>query len=220
MKYLRVRGWQKHQHYQDGRPIHWIKVWHVLLDDYEFNKLPEPSQLYLIKIWLLAGKFDNKLPFDTEYIQQRIGAKKKVDLDQMVRLGFLAPYESVRDRTISYPHAHEEKRRIREEKIREEKNRPTLVVPLAGDKSFSVPAEFLVDWKEAYVSIDCRAEIKKLIAWNKSNPGMQKTARGIKRHINFWLNRANNAALEKIADKATRVGKRFDQADYGESGVI
>lgn len=113
-EYLKVKNLDQFQQYKDGRPIKWIKVWLSLLDDYRFNKLPEKSQIHLVKIWLYAAKNNNKVENDPAWIGRRIEAQSKVNLDQLVTEGFLLPYETVRECTESYT---EEKR---EEEKREE----------------------------------------------------------------------------------------------------
>ena len=37
MNCLKVRNWDKLQQYKDGRPVHWIKLYVEMLDDYEFD---------------------------------------------------------------------------------------------------------------------------------------------------------------------------------------
>ena len=116
--YLKVAKWDKFQQYKDGRPMLFIRVDTGLLDDYRFDLLPEISQAHLLKIWLLAGKNNNKIINDPKWIARKIGASGKVDIDQLVQDGWLESYESVRDST----NPALEKRR--EEKRREEKREP------------------------------------------------------------------------------------------------
>jgi hypothetical protein len=63
MKYLRVKKWDEHQHYTDRDPP-WIKVYNRLLDDYDFLSLAESAQSHLVKLWLLASRTDNKIPYE------------------------------------------------------------------------------------------------------------------------------------------------------------
>lgn len=102
MNYLRIKNWTDHQAYKDGRPVSWIKLQLALLDDYDFELLTEIQQLHLVKIWLLAGKLDNEIPADPDWVGRKIGAQSEVDLDALIQAGFLVPYESVRIRTNPY----------------------------------------------------------------------------------------------------------------------
>ena len=123
MDYLRCKGWKERQGYKDGRPIHWIKLHIALLEDYNFSKLSEIQQSHIVKIWALAGKTENKLPNDAEWIGQRISAQSEVDLKQLVTLGFLAPYVPVLDRTNANAKPYLEERREEDIK-RVEKKEP------------------------------------------------------------------------------------------------
>ena len=133
-KYLKVRNWEKFQAFKDGRPMKWIKVETRILDDYEFNQLPEIDQLHLKKIWLLAAKLGNKIPNDPVFIAQRIGAKENINLHNLLEAGYLQPYESVRNRTNPYL----EKRRV--EKSREE------IDPLASLGTLFASHETIRNW--------------------------------------------------------------------------
>ena len=53
MNYLRVKNWEKFQHYKDRTPP-WIKLYRDLLNDYEFSCLQDASKAHLMLIWLLA----------------------------------------------------------------------------------------------------------------------------------------------------------------------
>jgi hypothetical protein len=126
--FLKVKNLDQFQQYKDGRPIHWIKLHLSLLDDYTFNRLPETAQIHLIKIWMYAAKNKGRIENDPKWIQRRIEADSKIDLEQLVRAGFLIPYETVRDGTKSYL---EERR---EEERREE-----------GDKTPDCPHQKIID---------------------------------------------------------------------------
>jgi hypothetical protein len=78
--YLRVKNWDKFQHYKsrDNAPS-WIKMYPDLMLDYEFQKLSEPERYRLVGIWLLAGKLRNRIPFDAKFVAKSIDVKK-VDL--------------------------------------------------------------------------------------------------------------------------------------------
>lgn len=99
--FLYVKNWEQFQQYRDRDPK-WIKLHRDTLDDYEFDGLTEIQQCHLIKIWLLAAKLGNKIPNDPKWIARKIGAQSKVDLDQLVTVGFLFVEKSVQPRTQTY----------------------------------------------------------------------------------------------------------------------
>jgi hypothetical protein len=90
MNYLRVRNWEKFQHYKDRTPP-WIKLHRDLLNDYDFSCLQDASKMHLVLIWLLASQLDNRVPNDSAWIARRINAKSKVDINVLIEYGFLVP---------------------------------------------------------------------------------------------------------------------------------
>jgi hypothetical protein len=88
VKTFHVKNLDRFQHYKDRAPP-WIKLYNELLDDYEFGLLPDASKWHLIAIWLLASRSANKIPYDPTWVGRRINAASKVDLDSLVRAGFL-----------------------------------------------------------------------------------------------------------------------------------
>jgi hypothetical protein len=88
MRIFSVKNFERFQHYKDRNPP-WIKLYNELLDDYEFGCLQDASKMHLIAIWLLASRSENKLPYDPEWVARRINATDPVNLDELVRRGFL-----------------------------------------------------------------------------------------------------------------------------------
>lgn len=88
MKYLKVKNWEKHQHYKDREPT-WIKLHRELLNDYQFSLLPDLSKAHLMMIWLLASQTENKIPNDARWVSQKIGATEKINLNLLIEQGYL-----------------------------------------------------------------------------------------------------------------------------------
>jgi hypothetical protein len=118
MKWLVVKGWQKHQHYKDRFPP-WIKLHQALLDDYEFGRLQDASKAHLMLIWVLASRDSGRVRNDPDWIAQRIGATSPVDVQVLIESGFL-----VASNDASAPLAERKQVAPRGEERREEKNPP------------------------------------------------------------------------------------------------
>lgn len=118
--FLYVKNWEQFQQYRDRDPK-WIKLHRDTLDDYEFDGLTEIQQCHLIKIWLLAAKLGNKIPNDTKWVARKIGAQSKVDLDQLVTVGFLVSEKSVQMCTDVYTEREGEGEEERETEVETEK---------------------------------------------------------------------------------------------------
>lgn len=95
-EYLSIPNWDDLQHYKDRTPP-WIKLHNELLENYEFECLPDASKAHLLCIWLLASRTENKIKSDSRWIQRKIGANSDVDIDGLVKAGFLQLNQEVID---------------------------------------------------------------------------------------------------------------------------
>lgn len=85
--HIRVRNWDRFQHYKDRNPP-WIKLHTCLLEDDDFEVLHSAAKAHLMLIWLLASRRDNVLPISPEWIAKKI-SEPEVDLAELVEAGFL-----------------------------------------------------------------------------------------------------------------------------------
>jgi hypothetical protein len=86
--YFSVKNFEKYQHYKDRRPP-WIKLYNELLEDYDFCLLPDASKWQLVAIFLLASRYDNRVPADAEWVARKISATSTVDLTLLAKAGFI-----------------------------------------------------------------------------------------------------------------------------------
>lgn len=192
MDYLKVRNFEQFQAFKDGRPIHWIKLYMALLEDYEFVLLSSAERWHVIGLWILAAKTGNCIPNDPEFVSQSIKIPEPVNLDKLRDYGFLVrkpgrkrtkPYESVRSRTQS----RVEKKR--EEKSREENTQTVATAPCA-DGDYELKADKLAEWKESFPGVDVESEIRSAIQWLHDNPTKRKQRKHTTRFFGNWLRKA------------------------------
>lgn len=86
--FIAVKNFERFQHYKDRNPK-WIKLYNEILDDYEFGRLPDASKWLAVGIWLLASRYENRIPNDPEWIGRRINARGAVDLAPLLSAGFI-----------------------------------------------------------------------------------------------------------------------------------
>ncbi len=86
--YLSIPNWEEFQHYKDRNPP-WIKLHNQLLENYEFECLPDASKAHLLCIWLLASRTENNFVNDAKWIGRKIGANSTVNLKVLIESGFL-----------------------------------------------------------------------------------------------------------------------------------
>ena len=51
--YVKIKNWEKYQHYKDRNPP-WVKLYNSMLDDPDFNDLNDATRYHAIAIMLLA----------------------------------------------------------------------------------------------------------------------------------------------------------------------
>ena len=85
MEYLVVNKWGRFQHYKNRNPP-WIKFYACTLDDYQISQLPELAQLHLLKLWLVAARMDNKIPFNVNWLAERLSCDPAILTDSIERL--------------------------------------------------------------------------------------------------------------------------------------
>lgn len=72
MSHIIPKKWETFQHYKDRSPP-WIKLHKVILDDYDFHRLPLASKALAPCLWLLASEYeDGRIPLDYECIAFRV----------------------------------------------------------------------------------------------------------------------------------------------------
>ena len=72
---MRVKDWQKFQHYKERNPP-WIKLHKSLLDDPDWHDLDPVNAKALVMIWLIASESDGELP-DERKLAFRLRMKPK-----------------------------------------------------------------------------------------------------------------------------------------------
>lgn len=80
---------------------------------------------------------------------------------------------------------------------------------LQGGKEFVVNEKMILEFQNAYPSVEVMEELKKMRMWTLSNPSKRKTKSGAMRFINNWLNRAS----DDVKDNTGRKNGEFKYAD-------
>ncbi len=88
MSYLRIKNWEKFQHYKDRNPT-WIKLHQEMISSYEWVMSDsDDKKLLLIAIMIMAARFDNLILKDSLYIQKICNLKSLPDLDWLIEIDF------------------------------------------------------------------------------------------------------------------------------------
>ena len=72
MEYIKIRKFEKYNHYKERHISSWIKLYYNMLDDYKISQLNNEERWIWCGLLLLAGKSNNNIPNDLEYIFSKI----------------------------------------------------------------------------------------------------------------------------------------------------
>ena len=70
-------------------------------------------------------------------------------------------------------------------------------IPLKNGEYYNIYNDHIELYKSLYPNINVEQELRNIVGWNLANINKRKTLKGIKKHINLWLQKANSKALEK-----------------------
>lgn len=88
-----VKNFERFQHYKDRSPP-WIKLYNTVLRDYDFARLHDTVKWHLVGIWSLASQHNNRIPYDSAWVTQQIGATERVDIDALAEAGWLVMHHA------------------------------------------------------------------------------------------------------------------------------
>ena len=173
-KTFKVKNWAIFQHYKDRNPP-WIKLHNHLLDDYQFECLPDATKCHLLCIWMLASRTNNEMIYDSAWVKRKIGANSNVDLKTLVDAGFIELHTQEQDASITL---------VSEEKRREE----TETEEIAKNK-FSIPTSNDVYLYMKEKGFDSHQESEKFVDYYTSNGWMvgRNKMKDWKAAIRNWL---------------------------------
>lgn len=170
-----VKGWEKHQHYKDRNPP-WIRFYNTTLDDYDVAHLPDAAKAHLFGIWLLASRYENKIPYDAEFVAKKINATEAVNLEHLASMGLI-----IVDGVASAPLAERKQLDAPEQSRAEAEQRQTPKAP----KGAVYPQAFEAFWTLYPNKVGKDAALK---AWQKRQkagdlPSHENLAEAIGRYI-------------------------------------
>lgn len=227
MYYFKVRNFEQFQHYKHRNPP-WIRLYNNLLHDRKFYRLKDSTKYLAIGCFLLASQYDNKIPFDPDWITKELSLYESPDWQELVESEFIIPIDCDASNMLAtcLQHASNMLARDRVEKSREEK-RNTLVqgdsdeslsqaaddvfcdLPAIGkQKLYIVNKSYISEMANLYPGIDVEKETLRAKGWLLNNPKRGKTASGMKRFLGSWFDREQNKSTQipTLKQKPTQPG--------------
>ncbi len=88
MSQLRVKNWEKFQHYKDRNPP-WIKLHYEMMTSEDWVMLSDASKLLAVVCMMIASRNDGHVRNDPAYIKRVAYLEKLPDLKPLIKSGFL-----------------------------------------------------------------------------------------------------------------------------------
>jgi hypothetical protein len=114
---MRIKNWDRFQHFKDRKPI-WIKLYRDLLDDLNWHELDGKSAKALVMIWLIASEDCGQLP-ETKSLAFRLRMSERDTKDIVTRLSSWLEQDDINGISEGYQGDMPEKRREETEKEKE-----------------------------------------------------------------------------------------------------
>lgn len=88
MQFLKVRNFEKYQHYKDRHPV-WIKLYRDLWSDQKFSRMSEFDRYCLISLFMVASQNQNCIPLDEPWLKGELRTTKRLPISTLIDLGWL-----------------------------------------------------------------------------------------------------------------------------------
>lgn len=210
--FFSVVNFDRFQHYR-GRTPPWIKLYNNLLDDYAFARLPDAAKWHLVGIFLLASRYDNKIPADLDWLAKKLSASFVINLPLLQEAGFIVLDQTCSNlladcKQLALPEREERQSRVEKEK-KDSSSKPqggSLLAIIDQASIISIPTNRfdtigeevgyaqakLDEWQATYPIVDVPATMRLIRQWSIDAPTQRKTAKGMNKFINSWLARDQN----------------------------
>lgn len=90
MLFMKVRNWEKYQHYKKRNPP-WIKLHFSMLSSQDWVALDDASRVLAVACMLIASRNEGCVPGDPAYIRRVAYLKRTPNFKPLIDCGFLEP---------------------------------------------------------------------------------------------------------------------------------
>jgi hypothetical protein len=147
MEYLRVRNFERYQHYKNRRPP-WIKLYKDLWSDREFFALSEKNRYFLIGILIVASQNENRFPNDQQWLKRELATKKSIPIQELIDRKWLERSEVTTPIVLAECKQDASKMlvlpRVRDREEKEKENPPTPFKPSISKTEITSPGNLKI----------------------------------------------------------------------------
>jgi hypothetical protein len=98
MRWFKITNLERYQHYSHRSPP-WIKLHQSFIDDYDMCRLGDAGRFHFAACLLLASRSDNRLPWDSSWIQRKLTSDVAPNLELWLQVGLIT--ELLEDASIA-----------------------------------------------------------------------------------------------------------------------
>lgn len=140
-KTMRIKHWNKFQHFKDRKPP-WVKLYRDLLDDLDWHELDAQASKVLVMLWLIASEDEGRIP-PTKTLAFRLRMTEKQTNDCLNKLSHWLEQDDIN--TISERYQDDSLETERETDKEKEKEAETR----RGTKGSRLSADWVLpeDWE-------------------------------------------------------------------------
>jgi hypothetical protein len=138
---MRIKHWNKFQHFKDRKPP-WVKLYRDLLDDLDWHELDAQASKVLVMLWLIASEDEGRIP-PTKTLAFRLRMTEKQTNDCLNKLSHWLEQDDIN--TISERYQDDSLETERETEKEKEKEAETK----RGTKGSRLSADWVLpeDWE-------------------------------------------------------------------------
>ena len=130
-KIMRIKHWNKFQHFKDRKPP-WVKLYRDLLDDLDWHELDAQASKVLVMLWLIASEDEGRIP-PTKTLAFRLRMTEKQTNDCLNKLSHWLEQDDINTISERYQDDSLETERETEKEKEAETKRGTKGSRLSAD---------------------------------------------------------------------------------------
>jgi len=130
-KTMRIKHWNKFQHFKDRKPP-WVKLYRDLLDDLDWHELDAQASKVLVMLWLIASEDEGRIP-PTKTLAFRLRMTEKQTNDCLNKLSHWLEQDDINTISERYQDDSLETERETEKEKEAETKRGTKGSRLSAD---------------------------------------------------------------------------------------
>jgi hypothetical protein len=188
MQFIRIKDFEKLQHYRDRKPP-WIKLYRDLLADDRLFDLSEADRFQLVALFILASQHDNMIPNKPAWLRSELRINRSIQLQRLIDTGWVELVEQDASGMLAASDVLAERKHlpiVETEKRRDREETETYIAH--GEFGLCLLTVEQYGKLQTKLGIRVTAYIDRFDRWLEENPKLQKTRKAYPSILN-WADR-------------------------------